>query len=95
MPWKIIGPMDQKIQLIAEGQKEQISITDLSKKYGVSRKTIYKWRTRHEEEGVDGLKDQNRAPKNNPNKTTDDIVKLLIDENLRIANAVQRKYIIN
>ena len=83
MPWKIIGPMDQKIQLIAEGQKEQISITDLSKKYGVSRKTIYKWRTRYEEEGVDGLKDQNRAPKNNPNKTTDDIVKLLIDEKLK------------
>jgi transposase InsO family protein len=83
MPWKITEPMDQKIQLIAEWQKEQYSITDLSKKYGLSRKTVYKWCSRYENRGIDGLKDQNRTPKHSPNKTTDDIVRLLVSEKLK------------
>jgi len=83
MPWKIAEPMDQKIQLIADWQRTQYSITDLSKKYGVSRKTVYKWCCRYEEEGIDGLKDQNRAPKYSPNRTNDDIIKLLIKEKLK------------
>lgn len=83
MPWKIIGPMDQKIQLIAEWQKEQYSLTDLSKKYGVSRKTVHKWCSRYEKQGIDGLRDQNRAPKHSPNKTTEDILKLLVNEKLK------------
>lgn len=83
MPWKITEPMDQKIQLIADWQRTRYSITDLSKKYGVSRKTVYKWCYRYEEEGIDGLKDQNRAPKYSPNSTSDAVVKLLIKEKLR------------
>lgn len=83
MPWKITGPMDQKIQLIADWQKILHSITDLSKKYGISRKTVYKWCNRYEEKGIDGLKDQNRTPIHNPNRTTDDIIKLLIKEKLK------------
>jgi transposase InsO family protein len=75
--------MDQKIQLIAEWEQEQSSITDLSKKYGVSRKTIYKWCSRYEDRGVDGLKDQSKTPKHSPNKTADAIVTLIIDEKLK------------
>lgn len=83
MPWKITGPMDQKIQLIADWQKIQHSITDLSKKYGISRKTVYKWCDRYKRKGIDGLKDQSRIPSYNPNRTTDDIIKLLIKEKLK------------
>ena len=50
MPWKEINPMDQKIQMIADWQTEQFDITDLSYKYGISRKTVYKWITRYAEE---------------------------------------------
>jgi putative transposase len=83
MPWKITEPMDQKIQLIAEWQKELYSITDLSKRYGVSRKTVHKWCSRYKRQGIDGLKDLNRAPKRTPNKTAESIVKLLINEKLK------------
>lgn len=83
MPWKTIKPMDQKIQLIAEWQQEQYSITDLAKRYGVSRKTIHKWCSRYEEQGIDGLKDQSRAHKHSPNRTSEDIVKLLLEEKLK------------
>lgn len=80
MPWKEINPMDQKIQMIADWQTEQFDITDLSYKYGISRKTVYKWITRYAEEGADGLKDRSRKPNYNPNQTSKEIVDLLLNE---------------
>jgi len=75
--------MDQKIQLIADWQTRQFSITDLSKKYGISRPIVYKWTNRYGQQGVDGLKEQNRAPMHSPNQTADDIVKLIVKEKLK------------
>ena len=83
MPWKIIETMDQKIQLIADWQSQYFSITDLCQKYGVSRPTVYKWLNRYEELGIDGLKEQSRAPLHSPNQTKDDIVQLIIAEKLK------------
>ena len=83
MPWETVSTMDQKIQLIADWQTKQLSITDLSKKYGISRPIVYKWTTRYKQQGVDGLKEQNRAPIHSPNQTADDIVKLIIKEKLK------------
>ncbi len=83
MPWKIIEIMDQKIQLIADWQSQYYNITDLSNKYGVSRPIIYKWINRYNELGVDGLKEQSRAPLYSPNQTKDDIVQLIIAEKLK------------
>ena len=83
MPWKIILPMDQKIKLITDCLANRYSITDLSKKHGVSRKTVYKWSARYKEKGIEGLKDQSRAPQHSPNKTTKNIVEMLVKEKLK------------
>jgi transposase InsO family protein len=83
--------MDQKIQLIADWQSEYFSITDLSKKYGVSRPIVYKWLSRYEELGIDGLKEQSRAPLHSPNQTKDDIVQLIIAEKLKNRNRGPKK----
>jgi transposase InsO family protein len=43
-----------------------------SRRCGVSRRTLYKWVQRHQNQGVDGLKDQSRRPKRCPsNKVTE------------------------
>jgi len=80
MPWTITNTMNLKVQLIADWQSSQLNITDLSNKYGISRPTVYKWVSRYEEQGVDGLKDQSRTPLRNPNQTHTDIVDLIIKE---------------
>jgi len=80
MPWRKEEPMDQKVRLISDWNESEYYITDLALKYGLSRKTIYKWITRYQEEGVSGLKERSRAPKEHPNKTKDDIIEVLIDE---------------
>lgn len=36
-------------------------MVELCERYGVSRKTGYKWIARYEDEGLDGLRDRSRA----------------------------------
>ena len=91
MPWKELKPMDQKIQLIADWQTNYFSVTDLSHKYGISRKIIYKWINRYEEQGLDGLKEQSRKPKYSPNQISNDIVELIIKEKLKNRNRGPKK----
>lgn len=83
MPWKIIEAMDQKIQLIADWQKQFFSLTDLSQKYGISRPTVYKLIGRYEQCGIEGLKEQSRAPKTCPHKLSEKVVNLVIQEKLK------------
>jgi len=80
MPWKEIKPMDQKVKMISDWVERDDNVTALARKYDLSRKTVYKWVTRYEAEGIDGLKDQSRAPKHCPNKTPDDVINILVRE---------------
>ncbi|MEA1958410.1 MAG: helix-turn-helix domain-containing protein [Chloroflexota bacterium] len=57
MPWKETCVMDQKVQMIGDWIKDEVSITELSELYDVSRPTIYKWIARYEKHGADGLKE--------------------------------------
>lgn len=91
MPWKITDTMDQKIQLIADWQSDYFSVTDLSNRYGVSRPTIYKWLSRYEEFGIEGLKEQSRAPHHSPNQTEADIVEFIVKEKLKNRNRGPKK----
>lgn len=83
MPWKELKPMDQKIQMLAYWQTELFSITDLSQKYGISRKTVYKWLNRYKEIGVDGLKEFSRRPVSSPSQTSEEIIELIVKEKLK------------
>lgn len=83
MPWKELKPMDQKIQMISDWQTKQLNITDISYKYGISRKTVYKWLNRYEQIGIDGLKDFSRKPNISPHQTPEEIIELIIKEKLK------------
>jgi len=83
MPWKTIKPMDQKVQLIANWQTKNFSKTDLSKKYNISRKTVFKWIQRYEQQGIGGLKDQSQAPIRRPRATAAHIVEQIVHFKLK------------
>ena len=82
MPWKVKEPMDERISLITDWKGGNYSITELSMIYGVSRKAVYKWTTRYEEHGIDGLKELSRAPLSHPNQTKAEVVEELIKEKM-------------
>lgn len=79
MPWKETSAMDQKVQLIGDWIKDDFSITELSELYNVSRPTIYKWISRYEEHGIDGLEELSRKPLCRPNETSLAIVNKIIE----------------
>jgi transposase len=51
MPWKESRIMDQRLQFLSSYQKEEMSVADLCREYGISRPTGYRWINRYNETG--------------------------------------------
>ncbi len=62
--WERYTLGEQRLHLVSEYISKTASMTDLCKKYGVSRKTGYKWYERYLEQGKEGLENQSTAPIN-------------------------------
>lgn len=62
MPWKETYVMDQKVQMIGNWLSGNYSITELSRIYEISRKTLYKWIKRYQIDSDNGLKDISSRP---------------------------------
>lgn len=62
MPWKERSPMDLRLELVTLASAGSISLAELCGRFGISRKTAYKWLDRYRKAGLPGLKDQSRCP---------------------------------
>lgn len=78
MPWKETSVIDERIRFISFVLEGGLSMSDLCREFGISRKTGYKLIHRYREHGLDGLKDMSRAPRNHPNVTPPDIEQAII-----------------
>ena len=75
MAWNTTTPMDERIDLISDYHSDGYSLAELARRYGVSRKTVYKWIGRYAEESVDGLKERSRAPHEQAGAVSAEIVR--------------------
>lgn len=69
MPWKVLTPMSEKKEFIVLASSGQNNISKLCRRFGISRKTAYKWINRYEAEGEFGLAEKPRKPESSPNQT--------------------------
>lgn len=69
MPWRELKPMEQKILFIADYLKGAPNFSSLCTRYGISRKTGYKWVARYDALGIEGLDEQSRRPAQSPHQT--------------------------
>ena len=69
MPWQEACVQEQRMRFIHDWQKQQDSMAELCRRYGISRRVGYKWLERYRQEGIEGLQDQSRAPRRHPNQT--------------------------
>ena len=83
MPWREASPMDQRTQFIADHLRDTWPLTELCERYGVSRKTGYKWIERYLRAGPAGLEEHSRRPHRSPNQTADEIVAAILDARRR------------
>jgi len=61
--------MDERVRFVSGYSSELYEFKELCERFGISRKTGYKWVRRYLEEGVDGLKDRSRAAHCCPHRT--------------------------
>ena len=64
MPWQEITPMSQRREFVQLVQQHAVSVAELCRRFGVSRKTGYKWLGRAED-----LREHSRRPQRSPSRT--------------------------
>ncbi len=70
MAWKKVLPMDERARFVLEVEKAEMSVAELCRRYGVSRKTGYKWIRRYRAQGLDGIRQRSSRPNRCPHKTS-------------------------
>ena len=79
MPWRHASPESERLRLIERYALGEESVAELSRQFGVSRKSAYKTIGRHKAEGEAGLLDRSRAPHYHPNATPPELVDRIIE----------------
>lgn len=78
MPWKKGTIMSAKEEFLFEISKKQQTVSHLCKSFGISRKTGYKWITRYEENGLEGLLDHSKRPLVSPRRSSEEDVEMIL-----------------
>jgi transposase InsO family protein len=79
MPWSETTAMDERLQFVADLRRGTEEMAVLCRRYGVSRKTGYKWRDRYAAEGAAGLAARSHAVHRCPHATAPDAVDALCE----------------
>ena len=69
MSWKS-SIMVQRLEFVILASVEGQEFSEACSRFGISRKTGYKWMTRFREEGESGLADRSRRPEKSPGKSS-------------------------
>lgn len=78
MPWKEVTTMSLRLEFVRLALHEDANMSHLCQRFGISRKTGYKWLDRYQQHGKEALMDQSRRPQISPNRTPAYIEKLVL-----------------
>lgn len=78
MPWKQVTLMSQRKEFVKLAMTEGANRARLCKRFGISRKTGYKWLARYWREGDPGLADRSRRPRSSPGMTPSALVEAVL-----------------
>ena len=79
MPWKETHRVEERLEFAAQYAKEEASLAELCRRFGVSRKTGYKWAGRYLLEGPEGLGDRSSRPHSNARAVSQQMVEFLLE----------------
>lgn len=83
MPWNICDLMEKRSEFVKlagsiRSGTSSGSVSELCERFGISRKTGYKWLKRHQSEGLAGLADRSRAPRCQPRQTPEGVAQQVL-----------------
>jgi transposase InsO family protein len=70
--------MQERIRFVKDCRSGVYEMKELCERYGISRKTGYKWLDRFEAEGAGGLEDRSRAPRRCQHRMADEVREVLL-----------------
>ena len=91
MPWKEVSIVSLRKEFVALAELPGANISELCRRYEISRKTAYKWLNRVRSGHADSLHNHSTRPRRSPNKTPDAIEELIIKARLRYCEWGARK----
>ena len=68
LPWKETSAKSERLRFIRWWKEGEESVAELSRQFGISRKTAHKMIARYAAEGEGGLLDRSRAPHHHPQR---------------------------
>ncbi len=71
--------MRERRDFVMLANQPNTNFTALCRRFGISRKTGYKWRDRYSDAGDEALQDQSRAPRSRPIQTSKDVEKAVLE----------------
>ena len=86
MPWLSTDAMKERTKFVLEWERlregsldGKVNISELTRKYGISRQTGYEWLDRYQHSGsLDSLADRSSRPLASPTKISEEIEILII-----------------
>lgn len=78
MPWKAVTVMSQRKEFVSLASAEDVNISELCRRFDISRKTGYKWFERFRAEGDPGMVDRSRRPKSIPVITPEEMERAIV-----------------
>jgi transposase InsO family protein len=70
MGWREVSVMDQRREFVELARAPGANVSELCRRFGVSRSNGYKWLDRYRKQGEAGLEDRSRRPKRSPRRSS-------------------------
>ena len=78
MPFNTKTVMEQRLEFVMQSNQSAVSFSELCRRYNITRNTGYKWRSRYQDKGLEGLEDRNRRPLRSPLKTPSHVEQYIV-----------------
>ena len=92
MPWKVETVMSQRKEFVTLARMDEANMSEMCRRFGISRKTGHKWLRRYLEEGDGGLEDLSKRPRRSPNRTGEEMEQAVVD--LRLEHPTKGSHVL-
>jgi len=65
--------MEQRYDAVVAVIRDQMTVSEVAEKFGISRQSLYRWMARYEEGGLEALQDRSHRPKRVPHQMRVDV----------------------
>ncbi|SCZ20525.1 MULTISPECIES: IS481 family transposase [Pseudomonas] len=78
MSWQEVSTVQLRTEFVLLARQEGANVRQLCRRFNISPSTAYKWLSRFEKSGAEGLSNQSRRPKTSPKRCADEVEKQIL-----------------